>query len=278
MSHARQPHAPTHSDIPKHLTRRGVASDPTRRGAASLLVPVALGAVALTMLLLSSLNSPWIIPAAMPASSTSNASLSPDAILRLALRETGLTPLNLAAAGASAEQVTALIGAASTHLGTGDAYSQTAAAVRAARQRAADLEVVVQSGRGSEDARYALQSARAAADRSDQHHESAKAAFLDAALAELSADVRAALTILRRNAGSEAPHQYRVLARDEATWIRLRDALAESRQASVRGEPASPETAQWLADTDAHPSVANAKARLDANFRAIETAWNNAAR
>jgi hypothetical protein len=240
-------------------------------------VPVVLGLAAAAMLYVSSLNAPSIIPAAVPAEA-SRVSVSPEAILRQALRESGLTPLNLAAAGASAEQVTILIGAASTHVGTGDAYRQTADAARAARQRVADLEVLVQSGRGSEDDRFALQSARAAADQARNRHESAKTALLNAALLNQPSDLRDALTTLRANAASEAPHQYRVIARDESTWIRLRDALTESRQAAARGEAASPETEQWLADTDAHPAVANAKARLDANFRAIETVWNNAAR
>jgi hypothetical protein len=276
MNHARSAHAPAPS--PNHWTDTSPPPTRTRRGAAALIVPVALGLAAAAMLYLSSLNAPSIIPAAVPAASTSNASLSPDAILRLALRESGLTPLNLAAAGFSAEQVTSLIGSASTQLGTGDAYRQTADAARAARQRVADLERLAQSGRATEDDRYALQSARAALEQADQQHESAKTALLDTALVEVSVDLRDVLSTLRSNAGIEVPPQYRVLARDEATLVRLRDALAESRQAAARGEAPSDATAQWLADTDAHPAVANAKARMDANFQDIETAWNNAAR
>jgi hypothetical protein len=275
MNHARSAHAPAPS--PNHWTDTSPPPTRTRRGAAALIVPVALGLAAAAMLYLSSLNAPSIIPATIPAA-PSTISVSPEAILRQALRETGLTPLNLAAAGYSAEQVTTLIGSASTHLGTGDTYRQTADAARTARQRVADLERLAQSGRATEDDRYVLQSARAAAEQADQQHESAKTALLDAALAGVSADLRDALTTLRSNAGTEAPPQYRVLARDEATWLRLRDALTESRQAAARGEAPSDATAQWLADTDAHPAVANAKARMDANFQDIETAWNNAAR
>jgi len=251
----------------------------SRPGGVSLTVTVLLAGSAIAALILASVSAPSMLPAAPIASTPMPAtSPSPEVTLRSGLREVGLTPINMAAAGFSAQQVTSVIEAASAHLSThGEAFRLGAAGVRTARQQFADLEALAQSGRASVAQLDALALAQSTLAQSTTSHAEAKAALLAAALDGIPPELSQTLATVRFHAAWEVPAQYKVVARSEADWLHLREALAESRIMAASGQAPSEGCTQFLGDADADAAVSNAKARLEAHSQAITDAWNTAA-
>lgn len=251
-----------------------------RSGGVSLVATVFVAGSAVAALILASLSAPSLFPTAPSAPAPVLAvSPSPAVILLSALREVGLTPINLAAAGFSAEQVTGVLNAASAHFESrGESYRQGVAGVRATRQQVAELEALAQSGRATQDQLSSLASAKSNLAQVKASHADAQAGLLAAALDGVSAELRDTLATVRFHASWEVPAQYKVVGRSEADWVRLRDALAEARIAAASGQAPSETCTQFLAEADAHAAVANAKARLDAHAQAISDAWTSAVR
>ncbi len=252
----------------------------TRPGGASLAVTVLLAGTAGAAIVWSAVSAPSMLPATpAPFSLTPAVSTSPEVVLRDSLREIGLTPTNLAAVGFTPQQVASVINAASTHLTTrGDAYRQSAAAARTTRQQVSDLEALAQSGQATSEHLNTLAVAKRALTQDTTSHNEAKASLLAAAMQGIPSDLADALATLKFQSAWEVPAEYKVVARSEEDWLRLRDALSESRIAAASGLAPSDATTQFLADTDAHAAVANARARLEANTQAVSDAWNTAVR
>jgi hypothetical protein len=98
--------------------------------------------------------------------------------------------------------------------------------------------------------------------------------------ANASAEARTTLTRVRANRAQDwsrdFPHEFLVIARQEAEWVSLRDCLANEHIAikhpDLLSETAQASLAAWRAD----PAVSAAKAALVQNLTAVTDAWNTA--
>jgi hypothetical protein len=175
------------------------------------------------------------------------------------LHTAGLAPESLAAAGVTASQTTDAL------LRIRDQLPQLAAQFDAAHNAysAASiehdrLERLVRSGRGAEQDVAALHTARTQLQAAAAQRDAATLAFVQAA--DLGPEVNNRLAALSDRRGDGLAIPYRA-----ATDIHTR--LGE--------DVPQPARAVVLAN-DALPAVAAARASLDANGAAVNTAWNNA--
>ena len=192
------------------------------------------------------------------------------------LRDAGLTPDAIAAAGVSAQATTTLVGAAREHItqhGTDQADAMTA--WKTAQQQLSSLQAVAQSRQATPEQLSSLETARQAVVSTTATLDLARAALFSAATAGLTEAQRTALANVRaaRAAGVELPLPFVVTFRDEARQVAIRDALAEQRtldEGATLSQPSQDvlNTArQDAATTQAESDLANHAQEVDAAWR-----------
>ncbi|MCL4743430.1 MAG: hypothetical protein KJZ54_14635 [Phycisphaerales bacterium] len=239
-------------------------------------LPILLALIAGGALLLASLGSSGVL--FLPRHTAEPR--PPTAVeLAAALHRVGLAPERLAAAGLTVVETTALVQNAAAHL-DGErflALQQAEAASRDAGRDVQRLERLARSGRATENDLGDLATARAALAAAETALNAALGALSDAAADGLAGPKAARLATLRANAVWDLPVQYLAAPRGEAEWVALRDALANLRISARLGEDPHQGCSTLVAQCDADSGVANAKAALDANLAAVESAFNAAA-
>lgn len=231
----------------------------------SVLGLVALAGTAAVAVLLAHQPQP---PAPPPPSPT-------PAQAAVMLHTAGLAPESLAAAGVTASQTTDAL------LRIRDQLPQLAAQFDAAHNAysAASiehdrLERLVRSGRGAEQDVAALHTARTQLQAAAAQRDAATLAFVQAA--DLGPEVNNRLAALSDRRGDGLAIPYRAATRPDADWHALRQALASTDIHTRLGEDVPQPARAVVLANDALPAVAAARASLDANGAAVNTAWNNA--
>lgn len=200
--------------------------------------------------------------------------VSPRRALDVALRRTGIAPASLAAAGVSTGSFAGLLTSADGwFLENVEALVEADAGAALARRERDRLQRLVRSGLASGEDVTALHQAK----ESLASREAARDAVLDAlfntSTASLSGGQRVALVQIRENSGRTFPVHFLVEPREEATWIQLRDALANERIAPLFEDDPDAGAQSFLAAMRARPAVAQAKANHDAYLATLEASW-----
>ncbi len=197
---------------------------------------------------------------------------------KVTLLRAGLSPEALAAAGVSSGSISSALSAAAQSLaGSPDALVTADAAYATARVNSDRLERLIQSGKGHEQEVAAYQAAKTTLATAETERQAVLDGIFAAATANLSSAQRTALTNLRANASWNLPKEFLVVNRDQAEWVRLRDALANEKISHKLGDEADAGAQTQLANWRANSSVAAARTALDTNLPQIRTNWNAAA-
>jgi hypothetical protein len=197
--------------------------------------------------------------------------------LAVALRQVGLDPDALAAAGLTAQQTTTLVAAARTHLDEHfPALRQAQQDYAQARAAHDQLKRLVRAGRASRQQREQLDQAATELAQAAAQLEQQRQALSQAATDHLGSAARVAIATIHAHNRWSHPVPYRAAARPEPDWVALRDALAHVRIAEQRSQDPEPEVLQLIAQADAHPDVAAAKTNLENNLQTVTNAWNAA--
>ena len=197
--------------------------------------------------------------------------------LTMALYRAGLDPQALTAAGLSGQQVSGLVSDVEAHMaGNPLALANADNAHATAKVEYERLQRLVQSGT------HTPQDLSAYATATSQYHTAvaARQAVIDAihqaGVADLSESQRAKLVSIQSNQEWETPMEFTVINRTQTQWVQLREALAHERIALERNQSVDPAIATLLSQLRADSAVSTAKANLQANSTAINTAWNEA--
>jgi hypothetical protein len=204
------------------------------------------------------------------------------------LSRSGLTPENLAAAGFTAQESSALVSRAADRLQeTLSQWRSAQTTLENAQKNLVNLRPFRQPA--DPNAAPSSQPTAEAISSAVQTQQTAKAA-LDGQLettrtfilAQTDAGKVATLNHLRTNANREVPVQYRVVERTDAQWVQLRDALSSLRLSTKWGSPEDSQARSTVVDADAQAAVASAKGNLENRKpevqQAMETAVSNAVR
>lgn len=193
------------------------------------------------------------------------------------LKQLGIDPQALAAAGVTAVQASSLVAAARSYMDTHSAVHQ-AALVRVATARALARRLdhstaapgqEAESGAALAAARAELASAEAA--WSGQQEGLANAATAAAGLDEA---VRGRLDRVRANRKWGLPIEYAVVDRTDEEWKRLAAAIHAVHEGDrPNATPANQESVNLVAVSRAHVEVAGAIDRLQVQLTAIREAW-----
>lgn len=195
----------------------------------------------------------------------------------VALRQVGLDPDALAAAGLTAQQTTALVAAARAHLDEHYTTLRQAQLDHAqARNEHDRLKRLVRAGRATTQQKEQLDQAAAGLAQAAAQLEQARQALAQAATAHLGSAPNDTLATIHAHNRWSHPVQYRAAERTEPDWVALRDALAHARIADKRQRDPEPEVLQIIAQADANPDVAAARANLENNLTTVTNAWNTA--
>lgn len=250
------------------------------RSGTATSVTLVLSAVAAASALLYAANHSILPTSTSKSSKMPMVSRKRDASPEQLLRDGGLTPDAVAAAGVSAQAATALVGAAREHIVQhGTEHTDAMTAWKAAQQQVASLEMVAQSGQATPEQLSSLETARQTGVSTRATLDLARAALFSAATAGLTEGQRTALANIRdaRAQGVELPLAFLVTSRSEAARVGIRDALAESRIKAETGEQVSDASQAVLDAARQDPATASAEAAV-AGPEDILVAWRNALR
>lgn len=204
-------------------------------------------------------------------------SLPSEGQARILLAGIGLDAEALAAAGATAAQTSAAVGAVRDHLEEHwDAIQQAEWATDSARRTRDALQRRVRQGVATTEERTALATAESDLVQAESQHQAALDAAFAAGTESLSQAQRTVLLAIRGNRAKELPVQYLAGSRSEEGWMQLRDALASRKAAQRFGEELAAEAAQVLLQADSASETATALANLQANGAAVASAWEAA--
>ena len=218
----------------------------------------------------------------MPAQAWPAATLPPGVTESLAvdaLWRSGLTPDALASAGLTTGQAATVVTAMAEAIsGAPSILDSIDFEVGTARAIAEPLGSRVAAGIASETEKAAWQSAKQAFATADAARESLLASLRESATASLSVAERAAVQSIRDTSEvwRSIPAPYRVVARSEADFLALREALAQERIALKTGQAIPVAAAERLAAVRSEPAIAIALAGWQSNALAIELAWKSA--
>ena len=198
------------------------------------------------------------------------------------LIRTGLEPKALAASGILALEVGPILQAAADYLNAHpNALSEADSARAAARVLTDQLLRTIQSGLGSQEDVTAYQAALASFNTATSQRQAVLDACFAAGTANVSVARRTTLDRIRSNRAQDwsrdFPTEFLVIAREEAEWVALRDALANEKIAMKYPDLLSVSAQVNLATWRADPAVAAAKIALTANLDSVTEAWNTAA-
>jgi hypothetical protein len=193
------------------------------------------------------------------------------------LLRAGLTPRALAAAGIGQGSVLATLQAAADQMNGAPMALDSADGMYAAARVAADaLARKIQSGKATQEEVASYPAAKAAVEAAEAARQSVLDGYFSAATANLTANQRAALTMIRANRRWGFPDEYLVAERTEAQWIALRDALSNEHQSAELPDMTSEAATQLLATVRGEPSVSFASTSVQTGLPLITNAWNTA--
>lgn len=203
--------------------------------------------------------------------------------LHSALARLHFTPENLAAAGVSSGDISALVAAVAVRIGAQTpTLMELDASFRSTNARYEELKRLVQGGRASdaERAEYSTVSGEIASINADRDAILAQAKT--SALAALSGGQADALNQLAAAASIAVPTEYRLApldsTQDQDLWVRLRDALAQQRYAQEHDETLDPFAQNAIDTLGAAESVTAARSNLANNYASVAGAWTAALR
>jgi hypothetical protein len=194
--------------------------------------------------------------------------------LEVPVLRAGLTPEFLAAAGISSGAVNVILNAAADDFGDGSALEAADATFTSARQTHDSLQRLVKSGLGSDEDVTALTAAETALDSATAARDLVLSSALAAGKAEMTSAQQATIATLCANRSRRFPTEFLVLDLESADWLKLRSALGDEKAAPKLGLDPNPELQSFLSAKRADSAVATAKANLDSNLAAIQTAWD----
>lgn len=200
---------------------------------------------------------------------------SPGRALDVALRRAGITPVALAAAGVGTSGLAGtLVGADGWLVEHQELLASADAECNAVRRERDALRRLVRSGLASPEEVAGLQQAQATLEAREAVQATSLQALFAAATGSLSGPQAATLAAIRANAARSAPVYYRVEERDAATWLRLRDALANERIAPRFEQEPDTELQAFLAAMHARQAVAQARSNHDALLAVVRASWD----
>lgn len=196
--------------------------------------------------------------------------------VELALRQAGLGPEQLTAAGTDSIGIERIIQNAFAHLDNNVAYTSAARNLGLAKAEYQDLFREVRSGVATDQQQADFTAATVAYDNAKTAWATAQANLVEAVTAEQTTSQRTIIQQLAANQRWQAlPLEFSVIERTEPQWIDLREALANERISADLGETPDPEATTLLSQLRANPTVATAAANLNTNLNTNMTAWNN---
>jgi len=220
------------------------------------------------------------ITSVLPSSRPASRKLDP-VVGRLELEGTlariGINPTNLTAAGFTVNQAqtVAAAGAASVRSRI-EAIRVADNLLATAQGEYARLRNLIQSGRATEQDRTAYAAARIAAAQARSAQASVLDSLFQAATTDLPAEPVTELQVLRTNSKWNMDAPYLSVARTEAEWVALRDALADNRISSGLGATPDPRGQALLTNVNADPMVSAARTNIQNNLDGVTAAWNQA--
>ncbi len=205
------------------------------------------------------------------------APVGPKTEVRTALMRCGLGAEALAAAGVSAQETSALVGAFEEAMAAQPgALTQKDAACAAARVSKEDLERTVASGLATQEQVAALVTAKTTLTSAIAARDQLLNAWFADATEHLSPSKVSTLTMLRTNAPHELPVEFLVKERGEAEWLAIRKALNNERICAKYGDDPDPAKQAALAGWKADAPVAAAKSASTTGLAGVQEAWNAA--
>lgn len=194
----------------------------------------------------------------------------------LLIRRTGVTPETLAAAGVAPQSVAAMIADAVNYIVPNFSAIRDAQIGHDQAKKIHDsLARLVPTGRATTQQRAQLDTARTDLANARAARDAFFAAIYDEIAGNQTQAQALTLATLKANSGWSHPVQYKAANRPEADWVDLRDALANIRIASKRGEQPDPAAVQLVAQADANAAVSAARTGLN-NLPLIQIQWENA--
>lgn len=195
---------------------------------------------------------------------------------RAHLLSVGVGPIQLAAAGLSAQEAAAAIGAGRTFIQDRDVeFAEAEDQFNNAYRAAAVAELEVVRGNRDEAAMAQLQAYRQAVAATRARLDSLRTSLVQAVCAPLSETAQSRLSSAAAASQKGLPPQYRCVSGDESRALRLRSAVAAARIAAHRGTRMSDDAASVLAAADAESSVQVAVSGLSQNLASIRQVWNS---
>ena len=199
---------------------------------------------------------------------------SPGRKLGVALRRAGIKPDSLAATGVGTPALASLLVRADAwFIENGEALQQADAALGEARVRRDELLRLVRSGLAEPADVVALQQAKAAHEAALAQRDAVLQALFAAATDGMDGSRVATLAQIHANSKWKPPVHFLVEEREEATWLRLRDSLANERIAPRFDEDPDPDVVAFLMAMRARQAVAQAHANYEAFHAALLASW-----
>lgn len=197
--------------------------------------------------------------------------------LTSAMLRIGLGPAQLTAAGGSPSAVATVVGDCLVDMIADPAAIELADAAFAGSKQQCDLlKRVIQSGQATSEQIDAYAVAMTQLSLAEAQRHNVLNGLLTSAAASLSASQQSTLAAIRGNRNWDLPIEFLTVDRTEAQWVQLRDALANERISAKLGQQPDPEAQALLQQLRGNPTVATAKANLDANLTVVTTAWEQA--
>lgn len=193
-----------------------------------------------------------------------------------ALRQTGVTPPVLAAAGVSSDDMPEVQAAARAWCNLHHAdLSAAVASHRTARNSVARLTSIVQSGRATNQEIIDLGTAAATLSDAQSALDALLTDLRDEALTPLSVGERQTLLGFLGRDHWGLPVEFLSVDRTESEWVRLRSALAAERIANRKGQNMDHDLSAYLNAARAQASVVAAAANRDTNLPGVQAAFAN---
>lgn len=240
----------------------------SRRGSA---LPILLTAGSIIAILV--FGSASFIPLSAPSNEP-----SPAGAMLLTAR-IGLDPDALAAAGVNAQQIPGIVAEAkSTWQEIGNDLDAKDAAVRTATQTIESIEKDRAAGKAAPEAAATLAAARTSLQTAVTQRDALLQSAFNTITENLSIDQIGLLRTIQTNRGWHVPVQFMTVNRSKAQWLLLQNggAPAHDREHPRLPSSSSPivsANANAMTSASEHPAVMTAKANIDLNKGAIESAW-----
>lgn len=198
------------------------------------------------------------------------------AIIAAPLIRAGLSAEALSAVGASSQAIsTILLAAVQEWQAHPDRLPDADADYATYRQQTDALRRKIRAGKASPQEIADYQTGMTNLATATAAREAALEALRDAAAGELSPAQGLLLEQIHANkVWEELPIQYRTTALTEADWVQLRKALLNQKTSTKYDEDPDPVLAVHLTTVNALPTVAAAKASVDATLGACQASWD----